>query len=151
MTAFATLQDDATPVRIILVGAGEMGGAWLRVVTAASDINLVGVVDLDRDLAQSALADASGELLLAGPEEIAGALAEFVHTLRTGEIPSGKVHSNALSLAALEAWESAKAGLTQRQCVCVICCTTGFDSNDYVRWILRLRGSVTRKDHSQRR
>src|SRR4029453_13426225 len=37
------------------------------------------------------------------PEEIAGALAEFVHALRTGETPSGEVHSNVLSLAMVEA------------------------------------------------
>jgi predicted dehydrogenase len=38
-----------------------------------------------------------------GPEEIAGALAEFVRSLRTGEVPSGEVHANVLSLAMVEA------------------------------------------------
>jgi predicted dehydrogenase len=38
-----------------------------------------------------------------GPEEIAGALAEFVRSLRTGEAPSGDVRSNILSLAMVEA------------------------------------------------
>ncbi|MFC9336266.1 Gfo/Idh/MocA family protein [Arthrobacter sp. NPDC057009] len=38
-----------------------------------------------------------------GPEEIAGALAEFVHSLRTGEAPSGEIHANVLSLAMVEA------------------------------------------------
>ncbi|AOX44901.1 Gfo/Idh/MocA family protein [Microbacterium sp. BH-3-3-3] len=38
-----------------------------------------------------------------GPEEIAGALAEFVSALRTGAWPSGEVHSNILSLAMVEA------------------------------------------------
>ena len=33
------------------------------------------------------------------PEEIAGSLAEFVSVLRTGDVPSGEVHSNVLSLA----------------------------------------------------
>jgi predicted dehydrogenase len=37
------------------------------------------------------------------PEEIAGSLAEFVSALRTGDIPSGEVHSNVLSLAMVEA------------------------------------------------
>jgi predicted dehydrogenase len=36
-------------------------------------------------------------------EEIAGALAEFIHALRTGDAPSGDVHSNILSLAMVEA------------------------------------------------
>jgi predicted dehydrogenase len=37
------------------------------------------------------------------PEEIAGALAEFVRSLRTGESPSGEIHANILSLAMVEA------------------------------------------------
>lgn len=37
------------------------------------------------------------------PEEIAGALAEFVRSLRTGEVPSGEIHANVLSLAMVEA------------------------------------------------
>jgi predicted dehydrogenase len=37
------------------------------------------------------------------PEEIAGSLAEFISVLRTGEVPSGEVHSNVLSLAMVEA------------------------------------------------
>jgi predicted dehydrogenase len=42
---------------------------------------------------------AEGEM----PEEIAGALAEFVRCLRTGEVPSGEIHANVLSLAMVEA------------------------------------------------
>lgn len=38
-----------------------------------------------------------------GAEEIAGSLAEFVHALRTGVVPSGEVHANVLSLAMVEA------------------------------------------------
>jgi predicted dehydrogenase len=38
-----------------------------------------------------------------GPEEIAGSLAEFIHAVRTGEVPSGEVHRNVLSLAMVEA------------------------------------------------
>jgi len=37
------------------------------------------------------------------PEEIAGSLAEFIHAVRTGTVPSGEVHSNVLSLAMVEA------------------------------------------------
>ena len=37
------------------------------------------------------------------PEQIAGSLAEFVSVLRTGDTPSGEVHSNVLSLAMVEA------------------------------------------------
>jgi predicted dehydrogenase len=46
-----------------------------------------------------------------GPEEIAGALAEFVRSLRTGEVPSGEIHANVLSLAMVEAAvESSQTG-----------------------------------------
>ncbi|MBC7725546.1 MAG: Gfo/Idh/MocA family oxidoreductase [Burkholderiaceae bacterium] len=46
-----------------------------------------------------------------GPETIAASLAEFLHALRTGEIPSGEVHSNVISLAMVEAAvESAATG-----------------------------------------
>ena len=38
-----------------------------------------------------------------GPEEIAGALADFVTALRTGAVPSGEVHANIRSLAMVEA------------------------------------------------
>lgn len=37
------------------------------------------------------------------PEEIAGALAEFVNAVREGSVPSGEVHSNVMSLAMVEA------------------------------------------------
>lgn len=39
----------------------------------------------------------------ASPEEIAGSLAEFVSSLRSGIVPSGEVHGNILSLAMVEA------------------------------------------------
>ena len=38
-----------------------------------------------------------------GPETIAGSLAEFIDSIRTGRTPSGEVHSNVLSLAMVEA------------------------------------------------
>jgi predicted dehydrogenase len=37
------------------------------------------------------------------PEEIAGSLAEFVRVLRSGDEPSGEIHSNVHSLAMVEA------------------------------------------------
>ncbi|WP_275451099.1 Gfo/Idh/MocA family oxidoreductase [Arthrobacter sp. H5] len=44
-------------------------------------------------------------------EEIGGALAEFVSALRSGDVPSGEVHSNVLSLAMVEAAvQSASSG-----------------------------------------
>lgn len=43
------------------------------------------------------------EIDLSSPEEIAGALAEFMAALRTGVAPSGEVRSNTMSLAEVEA------------------------------------------------
>jgi predicted dehydrogenase len=55
VTEFATLPDAAEPVRLILVGAGGMGRNWLRMLKTAPDIELVGIVDLDLELARQAL------------------------------------------------------------------------------------------------
>lgn len=55
---FATLADATKPVRLVLVGAGGMGRAWLRTILANPDTELVGVVDLDTALAESAVTDA---------------------------------------------------------------------------------------------
>ena len=51
MTGFATLADATTPVRVILVGAGAMGRNWFDVLQASTDVSLVGLVDLDLELA----------------------------------------------------------------------------------------------------
>jgi predicted dehydrogenase len=46
-----------------------------------------------------------------GPEEIAGALAEFVAAIRDGGVPSGEIHRNVMSLAMVEgAIRSARTG-----------------------------------------
>ncbi|WP_314138149.1 Gfo/Idh/MocA family oxidoreductase [uncultured Plantibacter sp.] len=61
---FATLADAIRPVRLVLVGAGGMGRAWLRTILANPDTELVGVVDLDTALAESAVTEAG---LVVGP------------------------------------------------------------------------------------
>ncbi|WP_432535326.1 Gfo/Idh/MocA family protein [Kineococcus arenarius] len=45
-------------LRVVLVGAGGMGRAWLRTILADPDVELAGVVDLDRDVAAAAVAEA---------------------------------------------------------------------------------------------
>lgn len=44
-------------VRLVQVGAGAMGRAWLEVVSRSPDVELVGLVDLDLEAARSAAAD----------------------------------------------------------------------------------------------
>lgn len=56
MSSFATLPDASAPVRVIQVGAGGMGRVWLELLAATPDVQLVGLVDLDVELARRALA-----------------------------------------------------------------------------------------------
>ena len=46
------------PVRLVQVGAGVMGRAWLRVIGGSTDVQLVGLADLNLDTALSAAAEA---------------------------------------------------------------------------------------------
>lgn len=57
MAGFATLADTTAPVRVVLVGAGGMGKAWMDTLTASADVELAGLVDLDLALANAALAE----------------------------------------------------------------------------------------------
>lgn len=45
----------AAPLRVVQVGAGGMGRAWLRMLKESAEVQLVGVVDLDPAAAHSAL------------------------------------------------------------------------------------------------
>ena len=55
-TPFATIPDDGTPLRVIIVGAGGMGRAWLRTVEESPLVELAGIVDLDLRAASEAAA-----------------------------------------------------------------------------------------------
>ncbi len=55
MSTFATVNADG-PLRLVQVGAGGMGQAWLDTITANPDVELVGLVDLNTDAAHAALA-----------------------------------------------------------------------------------------------
>ncbi|ONK09859.1 Gfo/Idh/MocA family oxidoreductase [Streptomyces sp. MP131-18] len=56
---FATVPGDE-PLRVLLVGAGGMGRAWLRTIAADARVALAGVVDLDPAAARGALAEQPG-------------------------------------------------------------------------------------------
>ncbi|MEU4191001.1 Gfo/Idh/MocA family oxidoreductase [Kribbella sp. NPDC026611] len=45
------------PLRLVQVGAGGMGQAWLRTISANADVVLVGLVDLDVEVARAAAAE----------------------------------------------------------------------------------------------
>ncbi|WP_423182279.1 Gfo/Idh/MocA family protein [Arthrobacter sp. NyZ413] len=55
-TPFATIPDDGTPLRVVVVGAGGMGRAWLRTVEESRLVELAGIVDLDLDAARAGAA-----------------------------------------------------------------------------------------------
>ena len=47
-----------SPIRLVQVGAGAMGRAWLSVIGRSTDVRLVGVADLNLDTARRSAADA---------------------------------------------------------------------------------------------
>ena len=47
----------AEPLRVVQVGAGAMGRAWLRVITDSDQAELVGLVDLNEEAARQAADD----------------------------------------------------------------------------------------------
>ncbi|MEV7662085.1 Gfo/Idh/MocA family oxidoreductase [Paenarthrobacter sp. NPDC089316] len=55
-TPFATVPDDGSALRVIVVGAGGMGRAWLRTVEESPLVELMGIVDLDPEAAHAAAA-----------------------------------------------------------------------------------------------
>lgn len=55
-TPFATIPDDGAPLRVVVVGAGGMGRAWLRTVEESPLVELAGIVDLDLKAARAAAA-----------------------------------------------------------------------------------------------
>jgi predicted dehydrogenase len=46
VTSFRTVAPDG-PLRLVVVGAGGMGRAWMQTVARSGDALLAGVVDLD--------------------------------------------------------------------------------------------------------
>ena len=66
MSGFSTIDDDGSPVRVILVGAGAMGRQWLEALQASADVTLVGLVDLDIDLSQRVVREAKLENVVVG-------------------------------------------------------------------------------------
>ena len=55
-TPFAVTPDDGSPLRVVVVGAGGMGRAWLRTVEESPLVELAGIVDLDLEAARAAAA-----------------------------------------------------------------------------------------------
>jgi predicted dehydrogenase len=121
--SFRTIASSAAePLRVVVAGAGNMGRLWLATVTASSEVELTGVVDLDLAAARDAAASAGRPDLPVGTDAVALArqtgsqalinvtIPEAHHPVTTaalfaglpvlGEKPVAENVSRALSLAA---------------------------------------------------
>ena len=67
--SFRIIPDDGQPLRVVLVGVGGMGRAWLAAITECAEVELVGLVDLDTEAA-FAVAAGSGRQLTVGTDAV---------------------------------------------------------------------------------
>jgi len=67
---FATLSPDSGPVRVVVVGAGPMGRAWLRAIAEEDAVELSGIADLAVDVADEAAAEIGVPGLPTGPDGV---------------------------------------------------------------------------------
>jgi predicted dehydrogenase len=76
----------ADPLRVVLVGAGRMGRAWLDAVEADPDVELVGIADIHRPTAQAA-ADALGRVVAVGTDAVAVAASTGARAVVNATVP----------------------------------------------------------------
>lgn len=82
-TAFET----AGPLRLVQVGAGGMGQAWLDTIAANPDVQLVGLVDLNTDAAQAALESRGLQDVVVGTSVSEVAAATGAHAVVNVTVP----------------------------------------------------------------
>jgi predicted dehydrogenase len=58
------------PLRVVLVGAGGMGRAWLRTIAGVDGVELAGIVDLDLAVARAAAADLGSPDVATGTDAV---------------------------------------------------------------------------------
>jgi predicted dehydrogenase len=86
------------PLRVIVAGAGNMGRAWLATVTAAPEVELVGVADIDLEAARGATTAAGRPDLPIGTDAVALARQTGAQALINVTIPEAH---HAVTTAAL--------------------------------------------------
>ncbi|MEL5990835.1 Gfo/Idh/MocA family protein [Microbacterium phosphatis] len=96
----ATEQLQGAPLRIVQVGAGGMGRAWLRTIAAEPGAELVGLVDLNVDAARSALADHGLEGVAVGTSVAEVAAATDADAVVNVTVPVAHLPVNVEALAA---------------------------------------------------
>ena len=97
---FATFDDDSTPVRVVLVGAGQMGRHWLDVLRDSPDVELVGLVDLDVPLAERTRAEFALDSVLVGSSVAAVAHAANAQAVVNVTVPAAHHAVNTEALCA---------------------------------------------------
>jgi predicted dehydrogenase len=122
VSTFRTRGRPGGAVRVVQIGAGGMGRAWLAAVAASDEVELVGIVDLDLDAARAGAAAAGDPSLpvdtsltrlasLTGAEAVLDITVPVAHHPVTmealsaglpvlGEKPAAQTVAEALSLAA---------------------------------------------------
>lgn len=90
------------PLRLVQVGAGGMGRAWLRNIEANPDVELVGLVDLDLNTAHAALSETGREpgLVAVGTSVAEVAAATGAHAVVNVTVPVAHLPVNREALAA---------------------------------------------------
>jgi predicted dehydrogenase len=80
--------EDGEPLRVVLVGAGGMGRAWLLAIAAEPRVQLAGVVDLDLDVARAAIVATGSPAVPVGPDAVALARATGARALIDVTVPA---------------------------------------------------------------
>ncbi len=57
MMTFRTIPNDGHPLKLVLVGVGGMGQAWLAAIQDCAEVELVGLVDLNTAAAEQVAGD----------------------------------------------------------------------------------------------
>jgi predicted dehydrogenase len=79
---------DGEPLRVVLVGAGSMGRAWLLAIAAEPLVELAAVVDLNLDAAREALAATNSPAVPVGSDAVALARATGALALIDVTVPA---------------------------------------------------------------
>ncbi|WP_415855206.1 Gfo/Idh/MocA family protein [Sinomonas sp. G460-2] len=85
---FAVVRSDGGPLRVVVVGAGSMGKAWLRAIAANGDVELAGIADLDLAAAESAAGEFGGPGLPVGQDAVELARRSGAHAIINVTIPA---------------------------------------------------------------
>ncbi|GAA5202021.1 Gfo/Idh/MocA family oxidoreductase [Microbacterium jejuense] len=97
---FAVLPNGVERVRVVVVGAGPMGRAWLRTIADDSEVELVGIADLAVDVADQAAAELGRAGLPTGPDSVELARRTGAHAIVDVTVPAAH---HPVTLAALRA------------------------------------------------